>query len=492
VAELSDGGVVVMFELRTDKLRTHQAPPAKELLNLLRQGINCVDLSDTGTGKTYVATAVYNALQVPTLAIVPKISVPDWHSTAAAFSDTVSVVSYESLRTGRSGFGWWDNTPPPAFRCETYFKCTSCQLIVDHENFVPCFAHPLGIHCVEVKKHPWKYGRFHFHPGIKLTVWDEVHRCSAIDSLNGDMLDAAPLTLGLTATAACSPMQMNHLGKKLGLHQGGPDFYRWARRHGCGKIPGLPGFHWLKGKETQTEIMKSISAEIVPSRGVRVRYTDIPGFPERTITAKLFDIDGKEEIDRLHTEMKDALEKLENRRGSDKDCEHPLTVLTRVRQKLGLLKIPLIVERVQDWVDKGYSVGVFLNFKQEMDELRRRLKVSCFIDGSPEGQKLRQKAMEDFRADKERIILVNSEAGGIAVNLQDIRGEFPRVGEVLPCQSARTFKQLIGRFHREGAKSPCFYELLLAAGTKEIEIHKKLTSKLANLDALNDGDFLCD
>lgn len=478
-----------MIELRSDKLRPHQKAPALALTKMLKAGVNCVDLSDTGTGKTYVATATFNALQIPTLAVVPKISIPDWHATAAAFGDTVSVVSYETLRTGRSPYGHWDNTPPPAFRCDTFFKCTSCQLVVDFDAFVPCYCHPAGIHCVEVKKIPWKYGKFNFHPAIKLTVWDEIHRCSAMDSLNGDMLVRAPLVLGLTATAACTPMQMNALGKVLGLHHGGPDFIRWARRHGCGKIAGLPGFHWLKGAESQSGIMKQLNSEIVPSRGVRVRYQDIPGFPERTISAKLFDIDGKDEIDRLHAEMKEALEALENRRQGDKDMEHPLTVLTRVRQRLGLLKVPLVVERTNDWIAKGYSVGIFLNFKQEMEELRHRLNCNCFIDGSPEGQKWRQRSMEDYRADRQRIILVNSEAGGISVNLQDIRGEFPRVGEVLPCQSARTFKQLIGRFHREGAKTPCFYEVLLAAGTEEVKIYRKLNSKLDNLDSLNDGDF---
>ncbi len=478
------------MHIRENKLRPHQIAPAKALLDMLQRKVNCVDLSDTGTGKTYVATAVFNALKVPTLAIVPKISVPDWHSTAAAFGDTVSVVSYETLRTGRSPYGHWDNTPPPAFRCGTFFKCTSCQLVVDHDDYQPCFAHPAGIHCVEVKKIPWRYGKFNFHPNVKLTIWDEIHRCSAMDSLNGDMLVRAPLVLGLTATAACTPMQMKSLGQVLGLH-GGKDFLPWARRHGCGKIDGLPGFHWLKGPESQSEIMSKLNAEIVPSRGVRIRHQEIAGFPERTITARMFDIEGKDEINRLHEEMKEALDALENHRQGDKDMEHPLTVLTRVRQKLGLLKIPLVIERAQDLVAKGHSVGIFVNFKQEMDELRRRLGVSTFIDGSPEGTRNRQKAMEDFRADKERIILVNSEAGGIAVNLQDLRGEFSRYGLVLPCQSARTFKQLIGRFHREGAKTPCFYELLLAAGTKEVEIYKKLTTKLANLDALNDGDFVC-
>ncbi len=464
--------------------------PAKHLLKLALSGVNAVDLSDTGTGKTYTACAVMAAIQRPTLAIVPKISVPNWIKVAGHFGESISVVSYETLRTGRSPYGQWDNTPPAGFRCDTFFKCTSCQLVVDYDNFQPCYAHPAGIHCVEVKKIPWKYGRFNFHPAVKFAIWDEVHRCSAIDSLNGDMLDASPLGLGLTATAACTPLQMKALGKFIGLHNG-KEFYSWARRHGCGKIQGLPGFHWLKGKETQTQIMKQLGAQMVPAKGVRVRYADIPNFPKRTITTKLYDIEGAGEIDRLHEEMKDALAALQNKMTGDKDLEHPLTKLTRIRQRLGILKVPIIVERVNDLLAQGFSVGVFLNYKQEMEELRRRLKCDCFIDGSPEGQKHRQRNIERHQADLERLILVNSEAGGISVSLQDLRGEFPRYGVVMPCFSARTFQQLVGRFHREGALTPCFYEIMLAARTKEIEIDNKLNSKLDNLDALNDSDFVC-
>jgi hypothetical protein len=474
-----------VIELRLDKLRPHQRDPARHVLRLLRAGTNCVDLSDTGIGKTFTACAAMAALQSPTLAVVPKISIAVWNAAAAHFGESISVVSYETLRTGRSPYGHWDNTPPPAFRCETYFKCQTCQLVVDFDNFQPCYCHPFGFHCVEERKQAWKYGKFHFHPAVKFVIWDEVHRCSAMDSLNADMLNASPLALGLTATAACTPLQMKALGKMLGLHNGA-NFYQWARRHGCGKIPGLPGFHWLKGREEQVAIMRKIGDEIVPARGVRVRYTDVPGFPKRTITAELFDIGHADEVNRLHAEMREALAQLENAKLCDKDGEHPLTKLLRIRQRLGILKIPLIVERTNDWLEKGHSVGIFLNFKQEMEELRRRLKCDCFIDGSPEGQKYRQGNIENFQADKARVILVNSEAGGISVNLHDLRGEFPRVGEVLPCSSARTFQQLVGRFHRDGAKTPCFYEVLLAAGTDEEKIYKKLTGKLDNLNALND------
>lgn len=477
-------------------LRPHQVQPVARLVRILQAGVNAVDLSDTGTGKTYVAVAVANRLKVPTLAIVPKISVSQWHAAAAHFGDTLSVVNYESLRTGRTPFGTWENPPPPGFRSETYFKCQCCQLIVDPENDPDgCYCHPLKIHCLETKKVPWEYGQFKFSPAVGLTIWDEVHRCGATNSLNADMLIAARRqripVLGLSATSACGPLEMRALGYVLGLHNLN-DFYRWTLKYGCGKIEGLRGWHWKAGKDRQKEFMLQLREEIIPSRGVRVSYKNIPNFPERTVTPRLFDIDGGGQLDALYGEMREALECLEKRTAIDTDAEHPLTKMLRALQRIELLKVPLVCELVPDYLAKGYSVGVFVNYKQTMTELRKRLKCDCFIDGSPEGSRGRAGSIARYQAGKDRLILINSDAGGAAVSLPDETGESPRKGLVMPPRSARTFKQLIGRFHRENSLSPCSYDILLAAKTAEVSTHTKLMGKVDNLDTLNDGDFLPD
>lgn len=460
------------------ELRPHQIKPANELLDLLGRGRNAVDLSDTGTGKTYVATYVAKELGKATLAVVPKISKTAWHKAAAYFADTISVVGYEQLRTGRSGFGKWENNPPPRFTNDLYYKCQCCQLVVDLENPLPCYTHPAGIHCIEEKKIPWKYGKFNLDPAIKFLIFDEIHRCAAIKSRNADMLIAARrqgiITLGLSATAACGPLQLRALGYLLSLHRL-DNFYMWSRAYGCGKIEGLPGWHWKCGAERQKEFMSKLNKELIPSHGVRVRVEDIPGFPQRTIEVGEYDVDEPAKIDALYAEIEATV-------------QHPLTKDLRQRQMIELLKVPLAVELAKDYVAKGHSVGIFVNFKATMAELRARLKCLCYIDGSQTGRS-RPASIDDFQDDKEQIILVNNEAGGVSVSLHDLHGNFPRVGLVMPPPSARTFKQLCGRFHREGAKSPCLYKVLLAAGTVEGAKYKKLKNKIANIDALNDSDF---
>lgn len=474
------------------ELRPHQVQPAADLIHLLSREGNAVDLSDTGTGKTYVATYVAKQLGKPTLAVVPKISKTSWKKAAAHFGDEISVVGYEELRMGRSGFGQWENNPPAGFRNERYFKCQCCQLVVDMDKYQPCYVHPIGIHCIEEKKKPWRYGKFNFAPEIKFVIFDEVHRCCGIKSRNADMLIAATRqgisTLSLSATAACGPLQMRALGYNLGLHRL-HNFYDWSRRYGCGKLDGIPGWHWLAGEDRQKEFMTKLHHELIPEHGVRVRVNDIPGFPERTITVEQFDLDEAGKIEHIYKTMASSLTALKERACLDASADHPLTKHLRQKQEIELLKVPLAVELAQDYVAKGYSVGLFINFAQTMAELRRRLNCNCFIDGSPAGIKHRDGMIDRFNADAERVILANNEAGSAAWSGHDLHGNFPRIGLVMPPLSARSFKQLVGRFHREGGKTHCFYKVLLAAGTSEVKIFEKLGKKVDNLDALNDGDF---
>lgn len=473
-------------------LRPHQVEPVTHLCKLLRAGVNAVDLSDTGTGKTYVAAAVANFLKRPTLAVVPKIAVTQWQRAASHFGDTISVVGYEALRTGRSPFGSWDNTPPAGFRNETYFKCTNCQLTVDLENFNSCYCHPKGIHCVETKKIAWDYGRFNFHQAIGQLIFDEAHRCGARDSLNADMMVGAKRqgipTLALSATAACGPLEMRALGYLLGLHSL-QDFYGWSAGYGCGKIQGLRGWHFKAGKDKQPAIMRRLRDQIIPAHGVRVRAEDIPGFPVRTIIPKLYDVDSAEKIRTIQESMQTALATLNAKKANYVDATLPITEASHYMQEIELLKVPLAVELARDLVANGQSVGIFVNFSATIKELAARLKTKCIIDGSRDGVRNRSKHIDSFQAGDDRVILINSEAGGAAVSLPDETGERPRHGLVMLPRSARTFIQLLGRFHRESSKSPCWYHVLLAARTRDEGIFERLNRKISNIDALNDGDI---
>jgi Mimiviridae putative ATP-dependent RNA helicase len=477
-----------------DRLRAHQIEPAEQLLDILKSSRTAVDFSDTGTGKTYVAAAVAKCLQLPTLVVVPKVAMTQWHRAAEHFGDSISVINYEMLRTGRTPFGRWDNNPPPGFTHSEYYQCISCQCKIDFNDFHPCYCHPQGIHCVEIKHKPWKYGKFNFHPGVRFAIFDEGHRCGGLDSLNADMMIAARgqvhRSLALTATPAVDPTKMRALGYFLDLHtlehdiltSTKPRFYTWASKYGVRKEP-MRGLQWRVAAEKQKLIMAEIRGSIIPARGVRVCVEDIPGFPEREIVSELYDLDENGEIDRLYDEMAAALERLELRASGDADPGHPLTMALRARQRIELLKTPIGVELARDYVDKGYQVAIFVNFTQTLEEMCLRLATKCCIRGGQK-QSDRDKNIEDFQRARSPYIVVNNEAGGIAVSLHGQR----RVGLVYPPEKAITLKQVFGRLHRDGGGN-CHYRILFAAKTVETRVHRNLQNRLNNLDALTDADL---
>jgi len=497
-------------------LRDWQQAPAERLHAILQRHPSAVDMSYTGTGKTYVAMAVAVAMRLPTLCVVPKISVTTWKRVAAEFNEGISVVGYEKLRTGNSGYGRWENQANVELGRQVYFTCQCCQRRVDPVNPDRCYTHHLGIHCLETKKSTVNYGAFKFHSEVKAIIFDEAHRCGGIDSLNAELLLAARRqqikTLCLSATLATDPLKMRALGYALDLHNDKtdqiylkpvgfgmnykaqqmrrPSFFRWATQHGCRKIPPVPGIRWAVSAERQQQIMASIRAQIIPDRGVQITTDEIPNFPKRDVTAELYDLEENEQINRLYDQMRSALESLDGRSALDKSPDHPLTKILRARQRIELFKVPIAVELTLDAIEKGLSVGIFVNFSQTIDELASRLKCREIIDGRPEHAGTRQAVIDRFQRDESRLVILNSEAGGIAVSLHDVRGEFPRIGFVFPGLSAVTFKQLLGRFQRDGGRSRSHYRVILAANTVEEKIKRQLDQKLANLDALTDGDLV--
>lgn len=216
--------------IQTDQLyqllRPHQRQSVQHLLSVLKSYDSACDLSDTGTGKTFVACAVAAILQLPTLAIVPKISITVWNQTAEMFGEKISVVNPELLSGGRTPYGVWSNAETIGQKRPTTFVCSICFRTVDFEEkfYYGCPHHRAGIHCVTIKKGKLKRGKFTFHPGVKFLIVDEVHRFGGLKSLNADILIAAKQqkikTLLLSATLASSPLQLRAAGYCLDLHSG--------------------------------------------------------------------------------------------------------------------------------------------------------------------------------------------------------------------------------------------------------------------------------
>jgi hypothetical protein len=485
------------------ELREHQIPLAAALTRILDRYRSAADKSSTGTGKTYVASKVAADAHLPTLVIHPKVAYSTWERGGEAFGEKFSQVGYELLRAGGTPFGHWSGG---AGRRVVYYKCQCCQRVVDLENIEPCYVHAAGIHCIERRTKAHDYGHFVFAPEVKQVIFDEAHRCGGIDSLNSEMLIAAKRqglrTLVLSATLASSPLQMRALGYLLDLHnlnhdflvagekrEMRPAFYRWLSHLGCRQDPKFRGWKWFVSEQEQREQMARLHDLIIPGRGVRIRCEDIPGFPACDIQPELYDVSDPARLDALYQQVKESVELLRLRKEGDVDPDHPLTRILRARQEIELIKVPIAEELGQDSLDKGFSVVFFVNFRQTIDELAKRFPGALIIDGSPDSVKRRGESLARFQANECRTLIVNNEAGGVVLSMQDLDGEHPRIGYVMPSPSAVTMRQVFGRLPRDGGKSMAHYRVLLAAKTIETHVHRALRARLNNMDALNDADL---
>lgn len=473
-----------------------QGPAAEQLLVALKKHGAALDGSDMGTGKSAHALAVIRELDVPALVVCPSVTISSWRRLGKLLNVEFSCLNYEAIRAGNTPFGEWEHPRPKV--SEKVYRCETCQQKFKSPAEAAtrrCPHQRIGIHCLSVKSKPHRYGKFRWSPAIKLLVFDEVHRCAALDSLNADMLIAAKRqgipTLALSATTASDPLDLRALGYILGLHSLS-DYFKWAFARGVRRFP-LGGFHWPVSDARKREIMAGVHSEIFPERGARVRIDELgTAFPEVQITAELYDLAEAGRIDRLYAAMDDAMLALHAERSLDRSPEHPLTVLLRASQEIELLTVPVYESLVADALAQGFHVAIFVNYRRTVDELCRRLKTNCRIDGGQTGEygKLqREICVEDFVRDAEPVIVSTISAGGVGLSLPDLHGDFPRLGLVAPNNDARAMRQVFGRLPRATSKSKSFYRVVLIAGTVQERIHKNFSGKLNCIDALNDSDL---
>lgn len=417
-------------------LLSYQEAPCQHLQQILREHGAALDASDTGVGKTYVAVAAAKAMGIPVGIVCPKSVIPSWKRVCQeAGLEPAFIHNYELITRGRTEV-----------------------LLRERKNFTWLFQ--------------------------GLVIFDEVHRCRATNSLNAKMLIAAWATqhircLCLSATSAQNPLEMRALGFVLGLHKN-YDFWPWAMRLGIRKNR-WGGYAWTGSEET----LSKIHGQIFPARGVRVRIKDLgKAFPENQIIPELVEVGDIESL-KEYNEAYAELERL--RKQEKKDAPSIFTAQLRARQKIEILKVPLLVERTQELLDEGKSVVIFTNFNATLEQLAAELKTTCVIREQPAYE--REANLERFRSNDTRICIANIQAGGVGISLSDRDGQYPRVALVCPTYCAVDLRQALGRIHRADSKSVCQQYILFTAGTIEERVFKSVRAKLDRLDLLNDNEF---
>ena len=396
-----------------------------------------LDASSTGTGKTVQALATMRELGLSPVVVCPKAVRPSWRHWAKHVGvELADVVNYESVRIGR---------------------------------------HPL-------------FDGTRWARGTPALVFDEAHRARNEDTLNGSLIVAARRqnipTLMVSATVAETPVHLKSIGFALGLHDG-ENFPSWAANYGCDYGDGGLSF---VGDESD---LAKLSAAIFPARGWRVRIADLgDAFPETQIVTEPYEADNTPAIVAAYDEMFAELEALEAKAARDAFSNFELVTVLRGQQKVELLKVPLLASLAEDAVAEGRSVAIFVNFTETLTALCARLKTRCSIHGGqtgPRGEVERQACIDDFQADRARIIVVNTKAGGVGVSLHDIRGQYPRTALIAPTFSAVDLKQALGRVHRAGGKSKSQQRVVFVAGTIEERAAASVMRKMRHMEVINGG-----
>lgn len=441
-------------------LRPWQVDAAGKLVSAISHWNCAIDGSDTGTGKTYTACAVARELGYNIAVVCPKAVIKSWNKVIRKhfkMGDRIAgIINYEKLRRGKKG-------------------AEMASYVLSRSSKRNVFT--------------WKL------PKKTLIVWDESQKLKNWKTKNAKMCVQAikegyPM-LFCSATNATNPLELRAVGQALKLFKGGnKEYYRWAREH------GIYDGEWGLKFNNDPNVLKKLNKDIFEKRGVRLRRDSIPNFPVSEIIPEVYNMDDEDasRINQIYDEMEAELKKLERIKRKDRaqleegESESALTIQLRARQQIELIKVPLFVDMIEDAIEQGFSVAVFVNFTETLNALATRLKTDCVFDGKTP-DKIRDRNVDLFQEDKERIILVNVQSGGAGLSLHDLNGNFPRISIISPTYSPVFMRQALGRIWRDDSKTKSIQKIVFVANTVEEDVCRNVQVKLDNLDMLNDGDL---
>jgi superfamily II DNA or RNA helicase len=432
-------------------LKEWQPAIAERIVASITKWNAALDGSDTGSGKTYIGTAVARELDMKIGVICPLSVIESWRRVIHNHfkMDHEFIRNYESLRTGK------------------YADIVTWGKVKTKTGY----SRPQFI---------WKC------PKDTLLIFDESHRCKGENTKNSKLLRAAKKQgykiLCCSATSAINPLELRALGYTLGLHND-KDFNEWLEQNGCEK--GRWGYEFNNDKY----ILQKLHKDMLLDRGIRITREQIPDFPDCDTQAMAYNVgkDAEISLKNIYTDMKRELAKLEKKTGNS-DVDSELVILLRARQKSELTKCPLIVDLAEEALADGMSVVIFLNFKDSIKAVAERLKTDCIVWGdNVKGE--RQANIDRFQADKARVIIVSLQAGGAGLSLHDLNGKYARMALISPSFSAIDLTQALGRVHRVGGLTKAIQRIVYAANSVEEDVCNSIQRKLKNLSIINDGDL---
>ena len=442
-----------------DKLLSYQHLHVFNLMTAIRSYDVILDGSDTGTGKTYTALALCKQLRLRPFIICPKTIISVWKNVAKYYGvSPLGIVNYELIKNCK----YYDK----------YDKVVNCPFLEMYDN--------------DSNQYSWDL------PRNSIIIFDEVHKCKNARTQNSKLLMSTkgeekprknkinPKVLMLSATLSDTPKFFHVFGYMLG-------FYKNIRQAN----------NWIKGmlREDHSYIgakpkLSAVNKNIYPDRGSRMRISELGDkFPKNQISADCYHIDkeNREEVNKSFNIMKLKMGELSKKKDIHNSNSFVLPEILKARMKIELLKIPIFEELIEEYIENGYNVVVFVNFLETVEKISKKFNTKCIISGNMSRDNI-GKNIKDFQENRTNLIICTV-LGAHGISLHDIHGK-PRVSLISPSFSALDLIQVLGRIVRAGMKSSAIQRLIYTADTCEEAICNNIKGKLEFTSKLNDNDLV--
>lgn len=433
-------------------LRPYQATPAGQLVRALQMGAaewgysGAVDLSDVGTGKSYMDTAAALSTGRRPIVLCPSVGVPGWEACLKHFNaEARHIGTYEAVR---------GNYRPHVGQFEgAYFR--------------------------------WK------HPAESVLILDEAqivkgHNSMTTAAVGGAIMQGIPI-IAASATLATSPLEMRIAGRITGLHQGGADWKRWMQAAGCYYDEEAERWKW--NHRHHAGILDDIHHTLIPWRGCRLRKADLGERPGTHIKTRAVDIP---EAVQINKEWKEHQEKIAFMKANPDRFSREVIRATQYKGRMALWRrsevalVPHVAPLVKACLAEGKAVVCFFNFNESRKLMGKLLNTK---DGFYGGQTInqRQKIMAAFQANRIWVLLNNIGAGGASCSLHDLTGDRPRESFIFASDNPVKMGQAPGRIDRDGGKTESNQWIVHIQGGVMESIVKNVMRRMRQMETLNDG-----
>jgi len=445
-----------------NKIMKYQVIHVLNLISMLKKDneICCVDFSLTGTGKTYTSLAVCSQMELNPIIICPKSAICYWKEICDFFCVIPkTIINYESIKNGKE---LTDELKKK--------KSDIIEIKYDEEDSDG----------EEKKKERYIWKKESIDKNKNIIIFDEAHRCKNHKTQNGKLLMSAKgvcRILLLSATISQKYEDFKIFGYMLGFYKRIADGSKWIKN-----LLREEKFRFKHDGETM------LTKKLYPTKGSRMSYSDMDQYVKQNhVSTQCYTLDQKDII--AIENYYDTLEKYD---------EGHLAKQIHTRQKIEEIKLKIIIDLAEKYLDQGLSVVIFVNYLESLNILKKYLDkhriVSSIIFGKQTLEE-RDENIKAFQNNVNKIIICMIQAGSESISLHDTDGGFPRVALISPSYSGLELVQALGRIYRTGVKSRVEQKIIFCDCKIERRMSEKISSKVkflnnfADYDKLNPEDF---